>query len=373
MTASAAINAHLMRTEFFTYTFYMTEKCGIEKMTKCQHRFRPLSSIPNTDITVYGDEVFSTEDILINSALAELYCSEMQCNYCPETLNISDISDVIHHLETSHAAIFGANFSCAACLKPQIFDQDSFLEHFKVEHSPMLTLLPVINEIQTGARLQMALAVYVRLVSLKAAGVTTPTSPPVNTYISKIGAYGSISKLDLYIKYETKQLQALPPKFVSAVSQAASEYRRKQEKIREEQSKQRQSAREKIQRQKQFHQQQRQYQHQQQQQRNWTAHHSIIPNNMPPEFDPQYVPACRDGIPDFIRQYLAKPPSPDRPASPVAGPSQCKRQRPTTYNDIPGSSTAVLQTPRDILDDGSPFSDANYQPDEALLDEDYEY
>jgi hypothetical protein len=94
---------------------------------------------------------------------------------------------------------------------------------------------------------------------------------------------------------------------------------------------------------------------------------------MPPEFDPQYIPACKDGIPDFIRQYLAKPPSPDRPASPVAGPSQCKRQRPNTYTDVPSSSTAVLQTPRDILDDGSPFSDANYQPDEALLDEEYEY
>jgi hypothetical protein len=211
MTASAAIHAHLMRSEFFTYTFYMTEKCGVEKMTKCQHRFRPLSSIPNNDIAVYGEEVFSTEDILINSALAELYCSEMQCNYCPDILNVSDISDVIQHLENSHAAIFGANFSCAACLRPHIFDQDSYLEHFKVEHSPMLTLLPVINEIQTGVRLQMALAVYVRLVSLKAAGVPTPTSPPVSTYISKIGAYGSIPKLDLHIKFEAKQLQALPP------------------------------------------------------------------------------------------------------------------------------------------------------------------
>jgi type II secretory pathway pseudopilin PulG len=237
----------------------------------------------------------------------------------------------------------------------------------------MLTLLPVINEIQTGVRLQMALAVYIRLVSLKAAGVLTPTSPPVSTYVSKIGAYGSISKLDLHIKFEAKQLQALPPNFVSALSQAVREYSKQQEKIREEQSKERQRAKEKIHRQKQFQQQQRQYQQRQQQQHSWIAQCSITHNNMPPEFDPQFIPACKDGIPDFIRQYLAKPPSPERPASPVAGPSQCKRQRPSTYTDMPNSSTAVLQTPRDILDDGSPFSDANYQPDEALLDEEYEY
>jgi len=150
--------------DFEDYTAHMAEESGHKAVpTVDRHRYRPIQELESlAEIRAYGPEIKTVETILVNTPTAEPYGEKMRCPYCAKMIMCTDITDVLDHY-AKHPFVFNKWFTCPSCFDVRTFDQASFKEHWKTLHAPMMSLIGVINELNTGLRLQLGLALHVFL------------------------------------------------------------------------------------------------------------------------------------------------------------------------------------------------------------------
>jgi hypothetical protein len=133
----------------------------------------------------------TVEDVLQNYSTAEMFQGVMQCTYCNIAIILTDATDITNHLMEHDMNLLADKFSCPACLDVKLFDKQSYSEHFKEKHAPLLNLMPTLIESNLGKRLQFAFCLHMYLHTMSKLNLTA-TPMEHNSYrVRKYGVTGN--------------------------------------------------------------------------------------------------------------------------------------------------------------------------------------
>jgi len=214
-SAARILATALSRTEFNQYTRHFSSPFGTST-TDDIYRFRSAKDIKgNSDLRV-NPTADTVESYLINSTLCEPYFGKILCAYCTDYLQVTDITDVIDHIMQHHTDVLASAFTCPACLTPRSYNRHTYSAHFKTVHAPTYALLPVLNDISTGHRLQYGMALHTLLHILTATNFQLPCEPVPMIISNRYGGYGALDTTKLTAAVKQHQTENLPPQYVAA-------------------------------------------------------------------------------------------------------------------------------------------------------------
>jgi hypothetical protein len=187
---AANLIANICRPEYKHYTKNIMKKEGLGSHP---HFFRYRSLEPFKSDPEY--EAFTNcktvEDVLQNYSTAEMFQGVMQCTYCNIAIILKDATDITDHLMEQHRNLLVDKFSCPACLDVKLFDKQSYNEHFKDKHAPLLNLMPTLIESNLGKRLQFAFCLHMFLHTMSKLNLTATPMEQNSFKVTKYGVTGN--------------------------------------------------------------------------------------------------------------------------------------------------------------------------------------
>jgi hypothetical protein len=90
-----------------------------------------------------------------------------------------------------HRNLLADKFSCPACLDVKLFDKQSYSEHFKDKHAPLLNLMPTLIESNLGKRLQFAFCLHMFLHTMSKLNLTATPMEHNSFKVTKYGVTGN--------------------------------------------------------------------------------------------------------------------------------------------------------------------------------------
>jgi len=209
------IATHISRCEFAAYTKNFAATSGIAVAADELYRFRPAAQLTSQDVKA-NPTAESTEDILINSTLCEPYAGKILCPFCADYIPVVDISCIMSHLHNVHLDALSANFSCPSCISVRIYSANKFNAHWIDTHAPTLALLPVLNEVATGHRLQFGLAVHTLLAAAALFKIQLPPNTSPAPVATRYGGHGPQPASEIAAKIRSIQQECMPIHYVAA-------------------------------------------------------------------------------------------------------------------------------------------------------------
>ena len=153
-------------------------------------RFRSFNRhmLNNIDISSYGMDIRSMEDILINEPLVDTFFGRQCCEYCLTQLDVKDETTYFTHLSEEHPYLLDSYFTCPACLIPSVFSAQNYNAHYEQHHAGAVTLMNVLNETNVHVRTQHAHLLNLFILAAKLMKYT-PDVHETGEYVSSIGGY----------------------------------------------------------------------------------------------------------------------------------------------------------------------------------------
>ncbi len=124
---AASISAQLHRAEISLFTIALNEHPSSEDPDALT-RFPSISRLMNVniDLSSYGPDIKSVEDIMINEPLVDAFQGTQSCEFCAQRLDIDNETTYMAHLAINHTSLLHAFFTCPACLNPTIVTATTF-------------------------------------------------------------------------------------------------------------------------------------------------------------------------------------------------------------------------------------------------------
>jgi hypothetical protein len=169
-------------------------------------RFPPAKQhYSNIDVTSYGSDITTMEDIIINEPLVAPFFGKQCCPYCLDLILIHSAATFMMHLHTIHPYIIHGHFTCPACLVSEAYTADTYLHHYCVVHNRTEALTMVLNETAVHARAQQGLILYMYLSCVKLFKIPTAKMEPM-TVVTELGAITTKDPAAMMLDYiETQQ------------------------------------------------------------------------------------------------------------------------------------------------------------------------
>ena len=211
-----AVATQIWRPDFQCYTQRMNETSGLATTSDDQPRFLPMKTYANNmDVTSYGPDIISLEDIIDNSVKTQVFAGTQSCSYCEQLLFVKSPTDILQHFMNNHTDLLRCNFTCPSCIGVIALSKESFLEHFENVHANTLSLMIVLNETCLHSRLQHGLILSLFLRTAIAAGMTSSNKDETH-YVSAIGGYttNSAAQLEKQVKEQQHLLLASTQKML---------------------------------------------------------------------------------------------------------------------------------------------------------------
>jgi hypothetical protein len=207
---AAAVVAQLERSDIRQFTKYLNDP-PTSYVDNHITRFQDINDIigKNIDISSYGEDIASMEDILINEPLVDAFYGLQKCEFCDVDIFASDEITFLSHLLQSHMMLLATNFTCPACLYPTVLDANEYLKHYAAIHAKTSSLMFVLNETNVHVRMQHAhiLAMFIfQAQTLRIEAIETEPS----SYISPIGGFSKCEPEELKRQITELQYSLLP-------------------------------------------------------------------------------------------------------------------------------------------------------------------
>ena len=210
-TLAAAIAAQLHRADVQQFTVMFNEQ-PVEPMDHHLTRFPTIHNLMenNIDISSYGEEIKSMEDILINEPLVDAFYGFQTCEYCDTSIIASDELTFLSHLLENHMALLASHFTCPACLFPSVYDKKTYNIHYTTMHASTTTLMYVLNETNVHVRMQHAHILNMFIYMCNVLNIQPTNDEGPKHYVSAIGGFEQDDPVALAKEITNIQVNMLP-------------------------------------------------------------------------------------------------------------------------------------------------------------------
>jgi hypothetical protein len=209
-----AVSAHQARLDMQQFTEHFGKTTAEYKQPVTFNaqlpRFPSIKEhFSNIDVTSYGSDITTMEDILINEPLVAPFFGIQDCPYCTESLIIQSASTFMTHLHTVHPYMIHGHFTCPACLISEAYTAHTYLHHYCIVHSRTEALTMVLNETAVHARAQQGLILFMYLSCVKLFKIPIAQMDPL-TVVTHLGAITTSDPAPMMLDYIDTQQNHVP-------------------------------------------------------------------------------------------------------------------------------------------------------------------